>query len=169
MEVTRKDANQPSDDATAVNGCDNTQDPKQPHDELASKLEQQIRTIATCFRLKEPKCGFSPSEWLVLSALANATEQGLKPLAQQVSISTSTTSKIVRKLLMLRLIEWKRSDTERRGYALCITVHGIKTYRQSRRSAIRNTAACFSSLTVEQLEQVTSLLDLCLPTGKFSY
>lgn len=169
MDVTRTEEINQSERVAAAHGCDGDVELGHPHDELSSKLEQQIRIIATCFRLKEPQSGFSPSEWLVLSALANVTELGLKPLAQQASISLSTTSKIVRKLLMMRLVEWKRSDTERRGYALCVTVHGIKTYSQSRRSAIRNTTACFASLTVEQLEQITSLVELCLPAGKFNY
>ena len=82
MDIIGKDATDPRASTAAVQGSEDHLELGDPHDALSSKLEQQIRLIALCFRLKGPRSGFSPSEWLVLSALANAPECGLKPLTK---------------------------------------------------------------------------------------
>lgn len=136
------------------------------HDELSSRLEQQVRSIAECFRRKEPKDQFTPSEWLVLSALAQGTGCSLKALAAQVKITTASTSSIIRRLALMRLVEWKRTEEDRRSYVLAITAHGRTIHRRTRLHARRDSSACFAALTVEELYEVTTLLERCLPVAK---
>ena len=88
-------------------------------------LEQQIRILASSFRSTKPKTGFSPSEWVVLSALQNSQGMELKELSERVRISASATAKVTRTLSALRLIEWKKDATRRRQYVLSVTSYEV--------------------------------------------
>ena len=135
--------------------------PGSTHEQLSSQLEQQVRTIATCFKLKTPRSGFSPSEWLVLSALVRGM-CNLKELAQQTALTISSTRQVIRRLALLGLIAWQRSERDRRHYALAITPQGRTLHAQTRERAVRDNAACFAGLSVAELRIITQLLGKCV-------
>lgn len=136
------------------------------HEQLASQLEQQIRAISACFRLKTPRSAFSPSEWLVLSALAGGGSFSLKALTGHTSLTPASMLQIVRRLTGLGHIGWQRTVAERRHYALSITAKGRKTHALTREHAVRDNADCFAALTVDQLRSMTRWLARCVPKGK---
>lgn len=139
--------------------------PTSEHERLASQLEQHVRMIAAGFRLKEPRSSFSPSEWLVLSSLV---EEGcaLKELSRRTGLTIPSTAQITRRLSLLRLVNWKRTPTDPRNYVLAIMPQGRRVHMQTRENAVRDNAACFGVLTVEELRTLTQLLGKCVPEGK---
>jgi len=148
-------------ECVAQDGQNETAGKINKNDHLCAKLEQQIRTIATCFRLQQPKAKFSPSEWLVLSSLALQSAQSLKELSGQVRISAAATSKVLRKLTLLGLVEGKPGDRDK--HAFCITGKGRSLHALTREGAVRDQSACFSHLSLRELQEITHLLSKCMP------
>lgn len=132
-------------------------------DLLTSRLEQQILAISRVFKIKAPQDHFSPSEWLVLSAMARGQGDNLKDIATVTGIALGTTSKILRRLALLRLVHWQHNPLNRRNYVLAITELGASVHRKTRAGAKRRQAMCFVDLSEDEVQQLSALLERCLP------
>lgn len=131
----------------------------------AIRLENAVRTVAALLRSDEARQGFTPSERLVLSELEKTASLSLNELAVRANTSVGGTSRVVRKLSVLRLAEWRKAPANRRQYEIAITPHGREVHRTLAAQATRNTSEAIERMSQEDLLLAVRILTRCMPEG----
>jgi DNA-binding MarR family transcriptional regulator len=130
---------------------------------LALDLEHRIHTLAALLRSDEARKGFSPSEWLVLSELEKTSSLSLNELAVRANTGVGGTSRIMRKLSLLHLAEWRKIATNRRQYELSLTAHGREVHARLSAQATSETSQAIKRMSQEDLLLVMGILAQCMP------
>ncbi len=131
---------------------------------LADQLESMIGKIAACLHGDQKTEGFTQSEWRVLSALASTPTISLGELSLHVQATTSSTSKILRKLSVLGLAEWRRALTNRRQYEISITRRGKDAHEIISQKTKSETRQALDKMLNQDLMLAIQILAQCLPT-----
>ncbi|MET0814935.1 MAG: MarR family winged helix-turn-helix transcriptional regulator [Pseudoxanthomonas sp.] len=136
-----------------------------PGPSLALLLENAVRTVAALLRSDEARQGFTPSEWLVLSELEKTTSLPLNELAVRANTSVGGTSRVIRKLSVLRLAEWRKAPSNRRQYEIAITAQGRDVHATLAAQATRKTSEAIERISDEELLLAVRILTRCMPEG----
>ncbi|MET0655404.1 MAG: MarR family winged helix-turn-helix transcriptional regulator, partial [Pseudoxanthomonas sp.] len=114
---------------------------------------------------EEAKQGYSSSEWLVLSALEKTSGLPLDELAARADISVANASRVIRKLSLMRLAEWRKTPANRRRYEIAITPYGKEVHGTLTAQATRKTSQAIERIPQEDLLLAMQILARCMPVG----
>ncbi|NGP45385.1 MarR family transcriptional regulator [Bacillaceae bacterium SIJ1] len=92
-----------------------------------TSLREMHKVMDQVFRAIAVDMGHTPLQLFVLRQIAQAPEQSLKDLAEELKVSNSTMSGVVERLVQANLIKRERSTKDRRVLVMELTEEGQTT------------------------------------------
>jgi MarR family transcriptional regulator for hemolysin len=128
--------------------------------DVSVKLTVIARQLRSHFDQKVAKLGMTRSQWALIAVVSH--QQGLtqRTIAETLEVSEAAAGRLIDKLCVEGFLERRSRADDRRAYSVHLKPEASPRLAKLRDIAIQTEHEAFGDMTLEQIEQLHSLLDI---------
>lgn len=127
-------------------------------DVILREVGALTRTIHAIIEIKFKSLNLKKGQSIYLTRICENSGINMKELSQLLMVDKTTTSKVVQKLIIEKLVYKKQDTNDKRAYLLFPTIQAEQAYSVIIKEENRLTSQCYSSLSKQQQKTVLTLI-----------